>query len=938
MLKKILFFVIITSSITKSQAQCTDVRTIDICDMTIVDSDPSNPEPDGIINLYDRYNALPGVTPIDPSMGNWVDPNFNFALDGAGNLHLWDLDKSSEVETDHQFHFLSVTSGCPNNILIRLNVVVGAFSGYAKGAGTTGANVQICDLNSTPRNRCNLKVDIDLFNTLEPIPSPHLNGTWVYNGGGSGFVSLNGSDLTVTIPYDAGPSRVDEQTFQFTYIVQGMDPCNMVPYPSDARTNVSVSVVRKVFSGYSKNQRICEDVIKSGRYDVDIDLRNDEFLELEDIDGTWTGSGFGQVTSPIDSRINIKDIYDQIIARDGVKFGCAQVNYDYTVKQRSGVCADTTSTVSFKIYEALRPFSQSGTLPSYCEDDPNQPTTINLYNELEFTTENGISFEYNRDAWTNWRLVSGPSNLGLVSNGNLPFPQAGYSSLGPVSLLNAPPGNYVFEYVVYPEYNCWPDSFQVLDYSSGYCDIIPNNTLPCQEQRARVRFRIHPKLYAGEDTGGLLFCETDPTIAAPLDLFTLLTTNGVDDVYQGPQGRWVDLNTGNSITNPFTIPQINNQQTFNFEYITRTVNNCEDRARLSFTVFEEYQSGVGLSRRDVCDNNVPFDLFDDLTGNPNTNGTWTGPNGYTSASHNAIFTPGVSDEGDYIYIVPNNVDVFTGTVMCNGNSATITVVNHQSPSAGTGGSYFVCRSDLQIDLVDYLDASADSGGVFRNLDTTDLLTGSLLDVSQLGAGTYNFQYEIQGHVSCNLSTSQISITVVEVPSPNATDQIFCASIGATVLDLVATSGVDFNWYDNIDDTTPLSIGMVLINGEDYFVAAVDSEGCESSRIGIVVELLPLNHPDCISCFKDGISVNGDGENDAFDLCGLPTVFPDFELNIYNRFGTLVYKGNRDTPLFEGKSNVSLTVGDELPSGVYFYVFDPKDGVTDPIQGNFYLSR
>ncbi|GAA3616776.1 hypothetical protein GCM10022396_38920 [Flavivirga amylovorans] len=900
--------------------------------MTIIDGD-ANGDADGIINLFTRYNALPGVTPVDASMGTWFDPNFNFALDGSGDLHLWDLDQSSEAETDHQFHFLSAASGCPDNILIRFNVIVGPFSGNAFPPNANNVNIQICDSGSTPRDRCDSTVDIDLFQALDPIPSPHLNGTWVYNGGGSGFIRLEGSNLTVTIPYTPGPPRVDEQVFRFTYIVPGIAPCS-----TEARTNVNVSVVRKVFSGYSKNQRICEDVIKSGRYDVDIDLRNDEFLALEDIDGTWRGSGFGQVTNPVDSRINIKDIYDQIIARDGVKFGCAQVNYEYSVEQRSGVCADTTSVVSFKIYEDLRPFSQSGTLPSYCVDDPNQSPTINLYNELEFTTENAILFDYNRDAWTNWRHVSGPSDLGLISNGNLPSPQAGYSSSGTVSLLNAPPGDYVFEYVVYPEYNCWPDNFQVLDYSSGYCNTTPNTTLPCREERARVRFTIHPKHYAGEDTEGLLFCEIDPTIAAPLDLFTLLTTNGVEDIYQGPEGRWVDLNTGNLITNPFTVPQINNQQTFNFEYITRTVNNCEDRARLSFTVFEEYQSGVGLPIRDVCDNNVPFDLFDDLMGNPNTNGTWTGPNGYTSASHNATFTPGVSDEGDYIYTVPDNIDVSSGTIMCSGNSATITVVNHQSPSAGTGGDYFVCRSDLQIDLVDYLGASANSGGVFRNLDTTDLLTGSLLDVSQLAAGTHNFQYEIQGHVSCNLSTSLISITIVEVLSPNATDQIFCASVGATVLDLVAANGTSFNWYDTIDDTTPLSIGTVLIHGEDYFVAAVDSEGCESPRIGITVELLPLNHKDCVSCFKDGISVNGDDENDEFDLCGLPNVFPNFELNIYNRFGSIVYKGNRNTPLFEGKSNVSLTIGDELPSGVYFYVFDPKDGVTDPIQGNFYLSR
>ncbi|WP_158655260.1 gliding motility-associated C-terminal domain-containing protein [Flavivirga eckloniae] len=931
------------SSLTKIQAQCvTDEKTIEICDITVVDSDPSpgSPDPDGIINLFDSYNAFPGVTPIDATMGTWFDPNFNFALDGVGNLHLWDLDRSSLAETNHQFHFLNASSGCPNDILIRFNVVVGPFSGYAKGAGTTGANIQVCDLNSTPRNRCNLEPDIDLFNALEPIPSPHLNGRWVYNGGGSGFVNLNGSYLTVTIPYSEGPSRVDEQTFHFTYIVPGMNPCDV-----EDQTDVSVSVVRKVFSGYSKNRRICEDVIKSGAYDADIDLRDDEFLALEDTDGTWIGDTFGQVTNPIDSRINIKDIYDQIIARDGIRFGCARAGYNYRVKQRSGVCEDTTSTVGFKIYEEIRQFTAKANPPSYCEDDTTQPASIDLYDLLEFETEvdpsTGLDvlFEYDNDAWTNWEFISGPSDLGLVSNTNLRAPPIGYSHLGTINLVNAPPGDYVFQYIVHPEYNCWPDFFQAYDYTPDYCDKTIDDNLPCGQKSEQVRFTIYPKLYAGENTSGAEFCETNPLMANPsgIQLIDLLDDNGVETIYRGVDGAWFDLNTGNRIPNPYTLPEISDQRTFRFEYITRTSEGCEDRATLSFTVFEEYQSGTGLPNRDVCDNNVPFDLFDELAGNPSTNGTWIGPSGYTTTTHNAIFTPGVSDEGDYTYTVPDNVNS-SGTILCSGSSATITIKNHQAPNAGTGGDYLVCRSDSEIDLKDYLGASADSGGVFRNLDTGDLLSDSLLDVSQLPAGIYNFQYEIQGHASCHLETSQIGITIVEVPIPTATNQTFCAALGATILDLVATNGADFNWYDNIDDTTPLLMGTVLVDGEDYFVAAVNSDGCESPRIGITVEILPLDHKDCESCFKDGISVNGDGMNDEFDLCGLPNAFPNFELNIFNRFGTTVYKGDKNTPPFNGVSNVSLTLGKELPSGVYFYVFDPKNGFTEPIQGNFYLSR
>ncbi|NMH87334.1 gliding motility-associated C-terminal domain-containing protein [Flavivirga algicola] len=934
MLKKILIFVLITSSLTKIQAQCNPPQTIVICDMTVVDGDGDG-TPDGIINLYDEYNALPGVAPISPATGAWFDPNFSFALDETtGDLHLWDLSNASRTATDYQFTITNAS--CSTGPEVTLNLILGPFSGNALPViNADDVNIEICDLGSTPTDGCTLVSDIDLFQALESIPSPHLNGQWIYNGSSPNFISLVGSMLTVTIPYQQGPPLVDEETFEFTYRVSGFGPCN-----TTVETDVNVSVVRQVFSGFAQNQRICEADILNGIYDTDIDLTDDQFLLLEDVEGVWETDLFGQISSPIDSEINIRNIYDQIVATSP-RFGCREVSFTYSVDQRSGVCSDAASTISFKLYEYIRPFSQQTNTPfEFCEDDASAPASVNLYNQLEFTTENGILYDYNNSSCTSWNFISGPSDLGLVSNtsGTPCSPSAGYTSSGQVNLLNADPGVYVFEYVVYPEYNCSSDSFQALNYRANICAPFDPQTGFCNAERAQVTLTIHPKNYAGEDTSGLEFCETDPTVANPLDLFTLLTTNGVDVIYRGALGTWVDTATGSPVTNPVTIPSVNNQQVFNYTYRTTTgsPNNCLDEANLSFTVFEEYQSGINRTI-DVCNTSATLNLFDALGGSPNTTGTWSGPNGFTTTDHNAMFDPASSEAGDYTYTVPDNVNRVS-TVICSGNSATVTVVLHQSSSAGNGGGYSVCRSDLQIDLIDYLDASADSGGIFVDLDASDRLTGSLLDVSQLVEGTYRFQYEIQGHDSCSLSTSIISIIVDEVDIPIASDQTFCANQGATVLDLQASNGIDFNWYDTATSTNPLPIGTVLVDGEDYYVTALDSNNCESESVQITVTILPLNHVDCESCFKDGVSANGDGENDVFDLCGLPNVFPNFELNIYNRFGSVVFKGNNNTPLFEGKSNVPLTIGDELPSGVYFYVFDPKDGTTDPIQGNFYLSR
>src|SRR5690606_27070019 len=113
------------------------------------------------------------------------------------------------------------------------------------------------------------------------------------------------------------------------------------------------------------------------------------------------------ITSPIDSNVNIKNIYEQI-ATNNPRFGCAEIDFTYAVKQRSGVCSDSESTIKFKIYEYLRPFSQNTTL-EFCEEDPTNPSSINLYDQLEFANENGVLFDYMGVNYTDWNFVSGPS-------------------------------------------------------------------------------------------------------------------------------------------------------------------------------------------------------------------------------------------------------------------------------------------------------------------------------------------------------------------------------------------------------------------------------------------------------------------------------------------------------------------------------------------------
>jgi gliding motility-associated-like protein len=97
----------------------------------------------------------------------------------------------------------------------------------------------------------------------------------------------------------------------------------------------------------------------------------------------------------------------------------------------------------------------------------------------------------------------------------------------------------------------------------------------------------------------------------------------------------------------------------------------------------------------------------------------------------------------------------------------------------------------------------------------------------------------------------------------------------------------------------------------------------------------------IECFVDliipqGISPNGDGVNDYFEIIGLED-YPKNTLSVFNRWGHKVYEQNNYTNEWDGKSQSSLTIGNGLlPKGTYFYVLDVGPDLK-PVKGYVFLN-
>lgn len=114
----------------------------------------------------------------------------------------------------------------------------------------------------------------------------------------------------------------------------------------------------------------------------------------------------------------------------------------------------------------------------------------------------------------------------------------------------------------------------------------------------------------------------------------------------------------------------------------------------------------------------------------------------------------------------------------------------------------------------------------------------------------------------------------------------------------------------------------------------DDEICET-----IVSFMLISK-NCPPTVYNYISPNGDGANDTFIIDGLRDIFLDFELLIYNRWGTLVWTGNNQTNDWDGLATKGILAGNKiLPDGTYYYILKLRDkDFQEPLTGFIYLSR
>ena len=365
--------------------------------------------------------------------------------------------------------------------------------------------------------------------------------------------------------------------------------------------------------------------------------------------------------------------------------------------------------------------------------------------------------------------------------------------------------------------------------------------------------------------------------------------------------------------------------------ITYTVDSTtacvEGEASTTFTITVEQGANAGEDMAvTVCSNDGQQDLYSLISADADMDGEFT-LDGEIVAD--GIMDPAAFEAGTYevVYTVTAGEDD-----ECGGDDmSTITITLGEAPDAPTTGEAIAfCAIDGETAA--RLEADGTNLTWYSDADLTMMVSEEDLLVD---GDYYVTQSSDEG---CESEAAVLTVNIVDSPAPTISSNYeLCEFDNPTLAALTAeiNENGEVTWYDSADSMTALSNNATLTDGTTYYATLISDNGCESSeRLAVTVTL-----DECPLLFPEAITPNGDTRNDRFVIENIESEYPNYNITIFNRWGNAVYKGNASTPTWDGTSNQSGSLGDDvLPVGVYFYVVDFNDGSTEPRQGKVYLNR
>jgi len=389
--------------------------------------------------------------------------------------------------------------------------------------------------------------------------------------------------------------------------------------------------------------------------------------------------------------------------------------------------------------------------------------------------------------------------------------------------------------------------------------------------------------------GVLSICST----SNPSNLFDQLGGNPVNGgTWTGPSNL-----TGGflGIFNPTTM----NAGTFTY---TVGIGNCQESSNVTVTIENNNNAGNDTTA-DLCSDGIPINLFNLLGGNPDNNGTWTGPSNL-SGGDAGTFSPATMNPGTFTYTV--------GTAPCH-YSSKVAVNIIPSGNAGENEIIYLCNNSPVLNLFDELGGNPDDNGIWTG--SSSLSSGNLgtFNPASMSGGVYTYTVGIS---PCENSAT-ISIEI-DGPIANFTANPTVLTIENTEVEFTNESqnSTDYIWNfgdnsSNTNDVNPIHNFPDFKSGTyTVTLTAYDANNCSESHTASIVVIAPKIEYEIPNIFTP----NEDGENDLFKLISSQNT-KSLEIVIVNRWGNLVFESSKINFEWNGKVKNN---GAYCTEGTYFF--------------------
>ena len=257
-----------------------------------------------------------------------------------------------------------------------------------------------------------------------------------------------------------------------------------------------------------------------------------------------------------------------------------------------------------------------------------------------------------------------------------------------------------------------------------------------------------------------------------------------------------------------------------------------------------------------------------------------------------------------------NTYTFTPTAGLCATGTTMNITIHPTPVVAPIADVTQCDSYTLPILANgsYYDAAGGTG--------TMLSAGSTITTTQT-----IYIYDQSGTTpNC---TDEESFLVTIINSPQFTIDGGCDG-GVYVLEVIpsnfSNADTSFAWTDATGTAVGTNSATLQVATAGNYTCTVTVNTCSTA------EIFAANDVACL--LPKGISPNGDGLNDTFDLSG----FNVKQLGIYNRYGAKVYSKTNYTNQWFGQTDS----GNELPDGTYYFVIERNGEQTK--SGWVYINR